>query len=936
MTTNMMTPGKGLDLDNPNQQDKQDGPVECLGKTFSNDAERREYYLGILAEKLKDPEFRKIEGFPIGEDEAILELSDPPYYTACPNPFIEDFIAHYGRPYNPAESYKREPYAADVSEGKNDPIYNAHSYHTKVPHKAIMRYILHYTNPGDIVFDGFCGTGMTGVAAQMCGDRVEVESLGYRVLSNGDILENVDEGLSSSEWKKIAKLGERRVVLNDLSINAGFIAKGYNSLDKIKAKLDRIEILVNDAKEIFLNRYKTENPFTGETTEADFYVWSEVFSCPECTHQSSLFELAVDKNTYKLSTTFLCPSCKSELSKDKLDRVWVSSLMPDGKVVKELKSELVEVCGNFSDGKLRYKPLKDDLKNSEKVISDVIYWVPEVEFPHGRQTRKVKTGSGISYVCQIFTGRSLELFSYLWSVAGQDKDINSEMKFLLSSILNLVSKRERFRDGTGKGAQSGTLYVPSLQIEKNFFDVFLRKIKAMRKLKGITSSSNISLGSGSSSQLLIPDESLDYLFFDPPFGESLQYAELNYVNEAWHRVYTRIEDDCVLNYVHGKDLEFYFDLMKSAFKEAYRVIKPGRWITVEFSNSQASVWNSIQTALQDSGFVVANVSALDKKQMSFNSVTTTTSVKQDLVISAYKPNGGFEERFIREGDEEGVWDFVRTHLSYLPIVKKQLAELVKIPERDPRIIFDQLVVYFVRNLRDVPISSKAFQEGLLERFAERDGMIFLPEQVAEYDKARISSKQLKQLSIFVDDEASAIEWLRQLLNEKPQSYQDIHPKFINELSGWKKAEEQLELSKLLEQNFLNYGGVGQLPPQIHSYLSTNFKEMRNLAKDDQQLIKKAKDRWYAPNPEREEDLQKIRDRDLLKQFSEYKAHSGRKLKTVRLEAVRCGFKKAWQERDYTTIINVAEKIPQDLLQEDQKLLMWYDQAQTRASDESLF
>ena len=56
----------------------------------------------------------------------------------------------------------------DVSEGKNDPIYNAHSYHTKVPYKAIMRYILHYTEPGDIIFDGFAGTGMTGVAGQIC------------------------------------------------------------------------------------------------------------------------------------------------------------------------------------------------------------------------------------------------------------------------------------------------------------------------------------------------------------------------------------------------------------------------------------------------------------------------------------------------------------------------------------------------------------------------------------------------------------------------------------------------------------------------------------------------------------------------------------------------------------------------------------------------
>jgi DNA modification methylase len=155
-----------------------DRPVECLGMTFENDEKRREYFLEKLREKLKDLEFRKIEGFPIGEDDDILALSDPPYYTACPNPWIADFIKQYGNPYDPNVPYSKEPFAADVSDGKNDPIYNAHSYHTKVPHKALMRYILHYTRPGDLVFDGFCGTGMTGVAAQLCGDAKEIEALG--------------------------------------------------------------------------------------------------------------------------------------------------------------------------------------------------------------------------------------------------------------------------------------------------------------------------------------------------------------------------------------------------------------------------------------------------------------------------------------------------------------------------------------------------------------------------------------------------------------------------------------------------------------------------------------------------------------------------------------------------------------------------------------
>ena len=62
------------------------------------------------------------------------------------------------------------PYTVGIKVGKNSAIYNAHTYHTKVPHQIIMRYILHYTQPGDIVLDGFMGTGMTGVAATACGN----------------------------------------------------------------------------------------------------------------------------------------------------------------------------------------------------------------------------------------------------------------------------------------------------------------------------------------------------------------------------------------------------------------------------------------------------------------------------------------------------------------------------------------------------------------------------------------------------------------------------------------------------------------------------------------------------------------------------------------------------------------------------------------------
>ena len=126
-----------------NDSTKPSGPVECLGQTFPSEDARREHFLKLLADKLKDPAFRKIEGFPQGTDEAILAMSDPPYYTACPNPFLEDFVRHYGKPYDPSSKYSREPMTVDVSEGKTDPIYKAHSYHTKVPHLAIVPSILH-------------------------------------------------------------------------------------------------------------------------------------------------------------------------------------------------------------------------------------------------------------------------------------------------------------------------------------------------------------------------------------------------------------------------------------------------------------------------------------------------------------------------------------------------------------------------------------------------------------------------------------------------------------------------------------------------------------------------------------------------------------------------------------------------------------------------
>jgi hypothetical protein len=293
-----------------------------------------------------------------------------------------------------------------------------------------------------------------------------------------------------------------------------------------------------------------------------------------------------------------------------------------------------------------------------------------------------------------------------------------------------------------------------------------------------------------------------------------------------------------------------------------------------------------------------------------------------------------ETRFnLEAGTAEGAWDFIREHLKQLPVFVGNSGQAEGIAERQAFMLFDRMVAFHVQRGVTVPLSAAEFYAGLEQRFPPRDGMYFLPEQVAEYDKKRMTVREILQLEIAPCDEASSIEWLRQQFTRKPQTFQELHPQFLKEIGGWQKYEKPLDLSELLEQNFLRYDGKGEVPNQIHSYLSTNFKELRNLPKDDESLRAKGKDRWYVPDPNKAGELEKLRERSLLKEFEEYRTSSQKRLKMFRIEAVRTGFKKAWQERDYATIIAVARRIPDNVLQEDPKLLMWYDQALTRSGEE---
>ena len=902
-------------------------PVECLGIRFESEDARRTHFLERLKEHL--PELRKRPDFPLGEDDDILRLSDPPYYTACPNPFLTEFVEHHGRPYDPDEPYHREPFAVDVSEGKTDPLYRAHGYHTKVPHRAIVPSILHYTKPGDLILDGFCGSGMTGVAAQWC----ESAPLEYRADFEATWRE---QGWPAPAW------GTRYTILGDLSPAATFIAANYTTPFDVNAFADAAGRLLAEVEEEVGWMYDTLHTDGKTKARINYTVWSEVFSCPECAGEIVFLDAALNQTTKRVRTEFPCPSCRSTLSRTRLERLYISRYDAEiGNTIRVPKR--VPRLVNYTVGKTRYeKTLDDDDLDTLRRIedSDLPSELPTSELPYMHMTheRARMELAGVTHLHHFFLPRAAHALAAMWlrvRECNEPRLRNMLLFFVEQAIwgMSLLARYTPTHYSQVNQYLSGVFYVGSQIAEVSPWYILAGKLKRLNKAFTKYRARQATMVSTSDCSLTrLPDNSIDYVFTDPPFGENIYYADLNYLVESWHRARTASQTEAIIDQAKGKTISDYQRLMQRCFTEYRRVLKPGRWMTVVFHNSRNAVWKAIQEAMLAAGFVVADVRTLDKQQGSYRQVTSS-AVKQDLVISAYKPNHGLEARFeLEAGTEDGVWDFTRTHLRQLPVFVSKDDQAEVIAERQDFLLFDRMVAFHVQRGIVVPLSAAEFYAGLPARFPERDGMFFLPEQVAEYDRKRLTAKALLQLTLFVNDEASAIQWLKQALTKKPQTFQELHPHFIRELGGWQKHEQMPELSALLAQNFLRYDGADAVPSQIHGYLSSNVKDLRNRDKHDIELRARAKDRWYVPDPGKAGDLEKLRERALLKEFDDYRESGQRRLRVFRLEAVRAGFRRAWQQQDYATIIAVAQKIPDAVLQEDPKLLMWYDQAVTRSPE----
>ncbi len=869
---------------------KMSGEIKCLGKTFASEEERREYFRNELRKKL--PELKKIDGFPIGEDEDIIALSDPPYYTACPNPWLNHFIAEWENEKETTPGRKKnfkvdEPYASDVSEGKNNPIYNAHSYHTKVPHPAIMRYILHYTQPGDIIFDGFAGTGMTGVAAQLCSDpdyetRFTIEK--EMKLQNG----------FSPKW------GYRNAICSDLSPVASFIAANYNITIEPYEFEENAKRVIDSVEKQYGWMYETIN-IQNNKSRINYMVWSDVFICPNCNGEVIFYDVAVNPKEGTVKDEFNCNHCHSLLTKKLMERAW--STFFDSEIHETVKfHKTIPVLINYKMNRtlIDKKPTVDDYKLIDKITSMPLpAWVPTSRMMEGSEARR-NDREGITHIHHFYTRRNL---IYLSAIRKACSD-NALLLLFNSQLVNL-SKLNRYRLGVSfpYNPLSGTLYIGSQISESNVYIAYENKINKLKKAFSMIKRNQVISTQSATDCSLLNDASVDYIFTDPPFGSNISYSELNYIQESWLRITTNYLQEAIENKSHGKSLLNYQELMTSCFKEYYRVLKPGKWMTVEFSNTSAAVWNGIQIALQKAGFILANVSALDKQMGSFKAVTTATAVKQDLIISCYKPSGEFQIKFEQQSADAGIWSFILEHLQHLPVHMLREKKSTAIIERNPKILYDRLITYYLMRGLPIPIDAADFQTGLCQKFIEKDGMYFTAEQAAEYDeligKYGGDSKQISFLFDIIYSENDAVLWLKDRLQKKAMKYQDIMPEFRKANVATRKGEREIELKTVLEENF----------------------------------IQESDGRWRVPDMNEAKDRETLRTKALLKEFDHYivelSTSKTKKLKEVRIEALRAGFKSCWEKKDFHTIVTIGDKIPQNLLLEDEQLLMLYDIAKDR-------
>ncbi|HZO71748.1 MAG TPA: DNA methyltransferase [Ktedonobacteraceae bacterium] len=524
----------------------------------------------------------------VGE-QGKAENVEPEFYLS-PNPYLADFVDQSNPPKPVSEHY-----CQDISCGKNTYVYDAHTYHTKVPPQGIGLLIDYYTRPGDVVLDPFCGSGMTGVAA--------VER-------------------------------ERKAILCDISPAAAFIA--YNLTVPVPASsyIEAVNYILQSTKELEQRLYNTQCRNCHKPTPMLYMVWSYGALCTGCKREFVLWDVARDERESvresKIKQEFDCPHCNKHLKKRELKRTKRYPVLVGYKCCSKGPKEETASPDEYDLTTLTVLEQTEIPQN---------LWYPTDPLPKGMNTSQ-PINAGITTVDKMYTRRALWAMAHLWALICQwpDPEIRAKLLFTFTSLYQRVTVFSEFRFWGGS-SNTANYNVPAIMNEQNIFKTFQRKAETIRWYFRDAPDVNrqVRVSTQSACHLAqLPDKSVDYVFTDPPFGGNINYSEMNFLWESWLGTYTNIAEEAIINKTQEKGLKQYEQLLTQSFSEVRRVMKDDAWLTVIFHNSSAQVWNALQKALFSAGFAIRGSQIFDKKHGTFKQFVSDNAVGYDLVLHCRK------------------------------------------------------------------------------------------------------------------------------------------------------------------------------------------------------------------------------------------------------------------------------------------------------------
>ena len=580
-------------------------------------------------------------------------------------------------------------YAKAIPASRAGHLYGAFPYPTKISPEAIALFIAAHTDPGDTVFDGFAGSGMTGLAALLCGDpteelRTEAKRLGLQV-----------------------KWGARNAVLYELGALGAFVGQTLTNPPEAQEFLGAAEELLHQAEDEDGWTYKVTDP-DGYDGTVRYVIWSDLLACPACDKESTLWEACVSLRPAHIASRFSCPECGHEESLSEVERVTSSTwddILGEERVFRVRLP--VRVYGLTGKKRWSRDANHNDIALLEHVGSaPVSDSVPIVTIPWGDLYRR-GYHQGITNLHHFYTRRNLFVFARLWErVSRYEGAIADALRFWLLSynashatIMTRVVAKSGQKDLVVTSAQPGVLYVSGLPVEKNLFAGLRRKLSTIARAFEIIHGreGSVKVHHGSSCSVDLSDHSVDYIFMDPPFGGNIPYAEINFLNEAWLGRYTKRDEEIIVSSAQGKAVGDYQDLLCRALSEAHRILKPAGKATLVFHSTSADVWNALRSAYSDAGFGVVCTGVLDKTQGSFKQVTASGAVRGDPVLLLCK------DEFNEMWSARSVWEVAEK-------IRQEALLTLDPHEQTAQRLYSRLVSYFLSQHQPVPLNAEAFYQ----------------------------------------------------------------------------------------------------------------------------------------------------------------------------------------------------------------------------------